>query len=50
MKKVIGILAVMVMTIGFYSCETENIAEEEQLVVNSFTDDDNACEGRKCNN
>ena len=37
------------MTIGFYSCETENIAEEEQLVVNSVTDDDEACVGRHCN-
>ena len=44
-----GILAVLVMTIGFYSCETENIAEEEQL-INSVTDDDEACKGRECNN
>lgn len=48
MKKVIGILAVMVMTIGFYSCETENIAEEEQLVVNA-TDDDNVVKGGRGN-
>ena len=48
MKKVLSILAVMVMTIGFYSCETENIAEEEQLVVNA-TDDDEVIEGGRGN-
>lgn len=48
MKKVIGILALMVMTIGFYSCETENIAEEEQLVVNA-SDDDKVIEGGRGN-
>lgn len=39
MKKVMSILAILVMTVGFYSCETENTAEEEQLFVNA-TDDD----------
>jgi len=40
MKKVVSILAIVVMTFGFYSCETENTAEEEQLFINATDDDE----------
>ncbi|WP_350292040.1 hypothetical protein [uncultured Croceitalea sp.] len=40
MKRVLSILAIAVMTVGFYSCETESTTEEEQLFINA-NDDDN---------
>jgi hypothetical protein len=39
MKKVLSILAVVVMTFGFYSCETESVADEAQLFENANDDD-----------
>lgn len=48
MKKVISILAIMVMTVGFYSCEAESTTEEEQLLVNA-TDDDEVEEDKREN-
>jgi hypothetical protein len=47
MKKVLSILAIVVMTIGFYSCETESTADEAQLFENA-TDGDYTCDGRDC--
>ncbi len=47
MKKVLSILAIAVMTVGFYSCETESTAEEEQLLIEA-TDDDEYCENGTC--
>ncbi|WP_350288308.1 hypothetical protein [uncultured Croceitalea sp.] len=40
MKRVLSILAIAVMTVGFYSCEAESTTEEEQLFIDA-TDDDN---------
>lgn len=48
MKKVLSILAIAVMTVGFYSCETESTAEEEQLLIEATDDDEYGCEGRDC--
>ena len=39
MKKVVSILAVVVMTFGFYSCTNDNVAEEEQLFIDAGDDD-----------
>ena len=50
MKKVLSILAIAVMTFGFYSCETENTAEEEQLFVDATDDDESEIEEREGNN
>ncbi len=47
MKKVLSILAILVMTVGFYSCETESATEEEQLLIQA-TDDDEYCEDLQC--
>ncbi|WP_394971608.1 hypothetical protein [uncultured Croceitalea sp.] len=41
MKRVLSILAIAVMTIGFYSCEAESTTEEEQLFIEA-TDGDNS--------
>ena len=40
MKKVVSILAVAVMTFGFYSCTNDSVAEEEQLFIDATDDDD----------
>ncbi len=39
MKKVLSIVAIAMMTIGFVSCESESTADQEELFVNG-TDDD----------
>ncbi len=39
MKKVLSIVAVAVMTLGFISCETESTADQEELFVNASDDD-----------
>jgi len=44
MKKVLSILAIAVMTFGFYSCETESTSEEEQLLIEATDDDEYGCE------
>lgn len=41
MKKVLSIVAIAVMTLGFVSCETESTADQEELFVNATDDDDN---------
>ena len=46
MKKGLSILAVFVMTFGVYSCETDSIAEDEQLFINATDDDDKPNEER----
>ena len=45
MKKVLSIVAVAVMTLGFISCETESTADQEELFVNA-SDDDATVSGR----
>ncbi len=45
MKKVLSIVAIAMMTIGFVSCESESTADQEELFVNS-TDDDHAPDPR----
>jgi hypothetical protein len=40
MKKVLSILAIAVMTFGFYSCETESTTEDEQLFIDATDDDE----------
>ena len=49
MKKVLSILAIAVMTFGFYSCETESTSEEEQLLIEATDDDEYGCEDEECN-
>ena len=39
MKKVLSIVAIAVMTLGFISCETESTADQEELFVNASDDD-----------
>jgi len=48
MKKVLSILAIAVMTVGFYSCEAESTAEEEQLLIEATDDDEYGCEDEGC--
>lgn len=48
MKKVLSILAIAVMTFGFYSCEAESTAEEEQLLIEATDDDEYGCEDEEC--
>jgi len=45
MKKVLSIVAIAVMTLGFVSCETESTADQEELFVNA-TDGDVQDTGR----
>ncbi|GMN04944.1 hypothetical protein MTsPCn5_03320 [Croceitalea sp. MTPC5] len=40
MKKVLSIVAIAMMTIGFVSCESESTADQEELFVNATDDDD----------
>ncbi|MDT0607304.1 hypothetical protein [Croceitalea rosinachiae] len=35
MKKVLSIVAVAVMTLGFVSCEAESMADQEELFINA---------------
>ena len=46
MKKVIAILAVSLMTLGFVSCETEDTADQERLYIDSPDGDDAPPVGR----
>ncbi|KPM33645.1 Hypothetical protein I595_549 [Croceitalea dokdonensis DOKDO 023] len=39
MKKVVSIVAVAVMTLGFFSCTNDTAAEDEQLYINASDDD-----------
>ena len=41
MKKVLSIVAIAVMTLGFVSCETESTADQEELFVNATDGDMN---------
>ncbi|MCR9227527.1 MAG: hypothetical protein NXH90_08925 [Flavobacteriaceae bacterium] len=54
MKKVLSILAMALLTVGFYSCETETDVQDteamfEQLTLdqNATDDDDAAVDGRE---
>lgn len=44
MKKVLSIVAIAVMTLGFVSCENESTADQEELFVNAGDGDDNKIE------
>ena len=46
MKKVLSIVAIAVMTLGFVSCEIESTADQEELIVNAGDGEDTDNGGR----
>ncbi|MEQ5792804.1 hypothetical protein J4E06_17185 [Muricauda sp. NFXS6] len=42
MKKVLSILAVTLLTVGFYSCETETDVQDTEAMYEQLTVDQNA--------
>ncbi len=42
MKKVLSILAVTLLTVGFYSCETETDVQDTEAMYEQLTIDQNA--------
>jgi len=45
MKKVLSILAVTLLTVGFYSCETETDVQDTEAMYEQLTIDQNATDG-----
>ncbi|MCK0159784.1 hypothetical protein [Allomuricauda sp. F6463D] len=45
MKKVFSILALALLTTGFYSCETENDVQETEAMFEQLQMDQNATDG-----
>ncbi|MGN7513959.1 MAG: hypothetical protein ACTHOM_06245 [Allomuricauda sp.] len=45
MKKVFSILALALLTVGFYSCEAENDVQETEAMFQQLQMDQNATDG-----
>ena len=45
MKKVLSILAVALLTVGFYSCEAETDVQDTEAMFEQLTIDQNATDG-----
>ncbi|WP_437395220.1 hypothetical protein [Flagellimonas lutimaris] len=45
MKKVLSILALALLTVGFYSCETETDVQETEAMFQQLQVDQNATDG-----
>ncbi|MHA7831499.1 MAG: hypothetical protein ACX93O_10380 [Flagellimonas sp.] len=47
MKKVLSILAVTLLTVGFYSCETETDVQDTEAMYEQLTIDQNASDDQE---
>ncbi|MDF0705947.1 hypothetical protein [Flagellimonas okinawensis] len=49
MKKVLSILAMALLTVGFYSCETETDVQDTEAMFEQLTIDQNATDDDEIN-